>query len=1033
VKRHLARYALALGLGLGLSAAPDLALAQRPQNELFLSRQPDKTLSPRTTPELEKLIKEREGEVARRRQEAIKLLETFLLPDSRGRKPGGSERAEALFKLAELSWEDAKNDFLRRLGSYQGDVARARKEGRPPPRQPQIDLAKSQQIYKQILTEHPDFRKRDIVTYLYAFSLQEAGKTDEALTWYRRILSDFPQSRFVPDAWWAEAENAFYRQRDYRTALGFFERVLKYQDSPLYDLALFKSAWCSWRLGDSRRAAERFRAVLDLSERRAGLALKDRRRLEELANQAIDQLVQVLAEDEQRGAKEAYQFLADIGGERYSRPILIRLGRAFAAQARYGPAAETFKLIIAQNPLAPESAQLQREVVENYQALGQSPRAVLAEMRVLAEAYGPKSGWAQANKGRPQIVKRAASEAEDLIRRLGLQTHDIAQKDRDQTKYALAAEIYAYYLTQFADHPNAVELRFYRAEILYHQTKDLRGAAPEYLAVGKTRPVGKFHKDALLGAIAAYETLAKAERAPGRRISDFDRRFAEASDLYADLFPASPELVDVIFRNGQRFYDGGEYDEAVKRFGLIVAKYPENRNANAAGTLILESLNKAKDYPNIEKWASRLKRSRAFSSSDDQRRLDRIITDALFKSGDQLAQQKKFDDAARYYMRAAREYPRHPRVATALFNAGAVLEKAGKPGEARRRYQEVLDKHPNAPEAARAGFIVGQLYEQAAVYDKAAQTYETLAVKHPRSAEAQDALFNAGVLYRNLRDSKKAIRAFQLYATRYRATSEGRDVGFGVGLVYADDGNHGQASRTFRSFAQKYPGSKRTVEAWTRAGLADLNRGRLREADEAFTKATQAWKRKGGQTGQGTDAAEATRYAAQARYQQGEVLYKRMDRVRLAGGVAGLRRSLKEKKELLEKATVIFLDVPKSYGDPQWGTAALYRIGSSLEQFAASMRKSPVPPGLNKEEQQVYREELEKQTIVIDEAAISAYKKSYAKALELKVYNKYTQQMREALARLSDQEYPPLVELRAEIRPSEPGSRPELIEEVAPR
>ena len=76
---------------------------------------------------------------------------------------------------------------------------------------------------------------------------------------------------------------------------------------------------------------------------------------------------------------------------------------------------------------------------------------------------------------------------------------------------------------------------------------------------------------------------------------------------------------------------------------------------------------------------------------------------------------------------------------------------------------------------------------------------------------------------------------------------------------------------------------------------------------------------------------------------------------------------------------------------------------------------------------------LAQQVIVLDEAAIGAYKKSYAKALELKVYNKYTQQMREALARLSDQEYPPLVELRAEIRPSEPGGRPELIEEVTPR
>src|SRR5258707_1197849 len=66
------------------------------------------------------------------------------------------------------------------------------------------------------------------------------------------------------DAWMAVAEARFYEDGDYKNALAGYDEVLKFPDSPLYDLALFKTAWCYWKLGDSDRAARRFKEVLDL-------------------------------------------------------------------------------------------------------------------------------------------------------------------------------------------------------------------------------------------------------------------------------------------------------------------------------------------------------------------------------------------------------------------------------------------------------------------------------------------------------------------------------------------------------------------------------------------------------------------------------------------------------------------------------------------------------------------------------------------------------------------------------------------------
>ena len=78
----------------------------------------------------------------------------------------------------------------------------------------------------------------------------------------------------------------------------------------------------------------------------------------------------------------------------------------------------------------------------------------------------------------------------------------------------------------------------------------------------------------------------------------------------------------MIFKNGQMFYDYGEYDEAIKRFGVIVTKYPKDPNAGPAGDRILSALNKAQDYENIENWARKLKTAPSFAAKDQQERLD---------------------------------------------------------------------------------------------------------------------------------------------------------------------------------------------------------------------------------------------------------------------------------------------------------------------------------------------------------------------------------------------------------------------------
>jgi len=1022
------------------SAAPRVAAGSKEQPKKAGASLPDDPAAKESgevviPPALQKAIDEREDQVTAARREAIRLLEDYLrdVPKSR-------EEAEALYKLAELYWEESKAVYLEKMGAYQAAVSACHDDRstcpRVPRRPPTVDLSRAQSVYQRLIAEHPRFRKIDTVIYLYAFSLRDQGKTAESVRYFQTILDKYPKSRYLADAWMAIAEYRFYEQQNYKSSLEAYEHVLKHPKSQLYDLALFKTAWCYWKLGDTTRSAMRFKDVLDLAKKKAGRTEAEQKRAAELQGQALDYLVELFTEDDTKSAHDAFEFLAQIGGKPYSQKVLKQLADTVFDQTRYERATEAYQLLIDLDPMSPDAPDYAGKIVEAYQLLGDTKTAV-GQMRKLAGDYGGKSAWAAANKDRPKAVAHARTMAEELIRNLAKTMHAEAQSNEKTTKvvdkdrYARAAESYAFYLQNFPDAADATELRYLRADILYFKLGRYEEAGRDYLAVGKSQPVGKYNKDALLQAMGAFEKVRKGNGK--REITESDKLFGEAADTYATLFPKDPEIVTVVFKNGQFFFDYGDYDEAIKRFGLIVEKYPSDQNAGVAGDRILEALNKAKDYDNIESWARRLKKTKAFASRDEQDRLDKIVANAVMKSGEKYAADGQNEKAASYYLRVADEYPQSQLAPKALNNAAAVYEKAKKQEDAVAAYRKLADRYPSASEAPEALFTAARIEENIAYYDKAATLYEQLAQKYPNNAHAADSLRSAGVLRESLGQHDRAIKHFGEYSKRFKDKADAKDVAFQVAVVHEDQKDWRAAAQSFAAYTRAYPSDARTVEALAREADADLKAGNEGGAKEVAGKALAAYKAgaKKHKRDQSDDARgeDASFYAAQARYIQGELVFRDYEKLKIAGKPKQLAKVLEEKAKRLEEAKQVYLDVV-TYQSPEWATAALLRIGQGYEAYAKAMRNAPVPKDLNEEEKQVYRDELEKVVVVIEDKALDAYKSGYARALQIGVYNKHTQQIREALSRLAENEYPKEAELRSGIRVGEPRVSLERIEEV---
>src|SRR6185369_6938038 len=333
--------------------------------------------------------------------------------------------------------EESKAIYLERMERYQAAVTACHQDRsacpRVPRRPPNVDLSRAQLVYDRLIKQYPRFRKIDTVIYLYAFSLRDQGKLGDAIKYFQRILDRFPRSRFVADAWMAIAEYRFYEQQNYKSSLEAYEKVLKHPKSQLYDLALFKTAWCYWKLGQTTKSAERFKDVLDLAKKKAGKSEQEQKRATELQGQALDYLVELFTEDDSKTAQDAFEFLAQIGGKEYSQKVLRQLADTVFDQTRYERAIEAYRLLITLAPNDGDAPDHHKKIVEAYQLLGDVKMAVV-EMRKLADAYGARSAWAKANQDRPKTVQHARTMAEELIRNLAKSMHAEAQQNEKASK-----------------------------------------------------------------------------------------------------------------------------------------------------------------------------------------------------------------------------------------------------------------------------------------------------------------------------------------------------------------------------------------------------------------------------------------------------------------------------------------------------------------------------------------------------------------------------------------------------------------------
>ena len=989
----------------------------------------------------ESQVKELEEDERAQREQASKSFEKFiqLYPDEPRYTP------DAMFRLAELYFEQAK-DAQRVAQKEYEERLRLLPAGEDPPPEPKVRFDKPVALYSAMIVKFPDYKLLDGVYYLLAYVLDQQGDSDAARQIFTEVIQKFPKSRFVPEAWMRLGEHWFDTVEEDATATlqaaaGAYAHVLDAPDSPLFDKALYKLGWTWYRLDRYDDAVTCFVELIDHYAKKGTEG-------GELRAEALQYTAISFADETWGGIDKARAYFKKLGGRAWSHEVFRKLGDIYFDQTKHADAITAYRTVLEEKPSAPDAPQVQQRIVQAYERDREFEKA-WKERDALVRQFSEGSAWFEANKNDPEVIRKTRDLMERSLYTSAVFHHQQAQSykkanrlDQALKEFQQAALAYDTYLARFPHAKNLYETRFYLAETQYNSLQ-FEQAAESYAKVRDDPADGRYQSEAAYAAVLSlHHEVERLERA-GKLQTPPLKKAAErsgqpvaaeplpellvqevaASDTFLHLQPKDEKAPELAYRSAEAFYRYDQFDEARKRFELVLTLWPGTEVAQYASNLTLETYLAEGDWRKVEEFSAQRLQGKEL---DAQRRLELqgIAGGARFKRATALLDGKKYDEAGKLFLQIVEEDPKAEFADKALNNAAFCAQQQLRYDSALKLYERLFTQYPKSTLADTALFLVGFSAEKAFEFDKAIETYERLVENYPQSQKRADALFNEAHALERLQRYAQAQKAYARYAQLFPDREDAPEMLLRGALIAerAKDlrGELADLGEFVRRFQRNEKQGERVVQAHLKMGLAHRALGEDALARHAFEQACAEFDQRRFKPQDALAAASA----AEARFNLAEQELLDYDHIRIEAHGRGknfeasLKAALNKKAEVREKILAQYRDVAVKYKRPDWIVAALYRVGYIDERFSAALTEAPVPPELRKLGEEYvaqYQDTLSQASIPIDERAIDAYKKAIETARELKIANEWTHRILESLDKYDHKNYPLLKEARSQL------------------
>ncbi|MEQ8785598.1 MAG: tetratricopeptide repeat protein [Pirellulaceae bacterium] len=399
--------------------------------------------------------------------------------------------------------------------------------------------------------------KADETLLLLSRSLHAEKKNDEAIAAVKRLLTDFPESRLLPEADYRYGEYA-YAKGDYAAAMAHYEAVTAAApESEFTPYALYGKGWSQLKQQAWPAAAESFTALIDKHGEH------------QLVPEAIFArgMCRRQAKDHKGAIEDINRFLASNPADADNRAsALYERGLAEAALDDNAAAAATFETVLKDNPKWAQAAKVMYELGWTYRGLekGDQANATFAKLAAehpdsefaaeacfhVGESLYEQEKWAEAQK-QYALSKEKAGKT------------DLGEKAAYKLGWAhFKADEFDPALQQFAgqvtEYPQGLLLadgQFMKAECLF-KLENYTEALPAYHAANASAA-----KSETLSDVVKTLILLHGGQSAGQ-VKKWDESLVLLTPIVAE-YKDSPYLAEAQFEIGQAQKNLGKSAEAL--------------------------------------------------------------------------------------------------------------------------------------------------------------------------------------------------------------------------------------------------------------------------------------------------------------------------------------------------------------------------------------------------------------------------------------------------------------------------------------
>ncbi len=700
------------------------------------------------------------------------------------------ERPALLFRLAENYFEESQAYFFR---AQQLDEKLA-KDPRNERLRREIDQQKKElrkvedkwrnaaiDMYNQIITEYPKYPDRDHIYFYLAGSLWDLRRFKEALKVYRRLIKEYPNSKYVPDAYLGFGEYYFDNAK-LDKALMAYKKVAEYKEAEIYPYALYKQGWCYYNLHEWDKAKEMFQSVVYLYDIETEVTGKKI----EIRKEALNDFTLTYSH---HGSASAAPRVFKRLAPKEAHTLLINLAGMYFADGQDKKAILLYNYLIKKEKCSAEVPFYQGRVVDCASRVG-NKRYTVREVRKLIDLFKDVKKCIQnPSVKEKERLKEARELAEVTLRKLSSIWYKEAKETKQKETFEYAGEMFGDYLHLFPNSPDAYDMRFAYSELLFHRLGKYGRAASEYAKVvamdlawlkkhkkcppkgaapdpkskeksskAKRSPPCTYLCDAAYKGVLAHREIMKKERKKERRkkkeekkkgggkgvIPRGKRRFIQAAEIYLDHCPKDQDICSVKFDIAKTYYDYSHYEVAVRRFDEVVRDCTDTELAEYAANLVLDTFNLKEDWDNLNKYSRKYYANPTLMKNQKLKTfLQKLIPQIAFKRiGEmeaRLNQKRKKAGkpplsptrmgytVARAYIKFVREFPKHDLADEALFNSSVKFEQAERLDLAKKARKKLINEYPTSDLVPGTIFNLAENHERMTEFDDAATLYEKYA------------------------------------------------------------------------------------------------------------------------------------------------------------------------------------------------------------------------------------------------------------------------------------------------------------------